>query len=166
MRKSEQLQALVCAIESCERRSGLVVQSVHGFCVRQVNHVSRRLHRLHLSILSSDSCSSHLILHPTRHSHLSRSALLTLRPMPGPGLHSGPGSPHLPQPKAWAEDIVISGISGRYPECESLQEFWDKLSSGIELISSDERRWPIGESLFSSLTTFCFLSIFVHSTCD
>ena len=56
--------------------------------------------------------------------------------------HPGPS---LPKPKKWDEEIVISGISGRYPECESIKEFWDKLSAGIELISSDERRWPIGE---------------------
>ena len=52
----------------------------------------------------------------------------------------------LPQPKTWLDDIVISGISGRYPECESLQEFWDKLHAGVELISCDDKRWPIGES--------------------
>ena len=65
-----------------------------------------------------------------------------------------PGAGSLPQPKKWAEDIVISGISGRYPECESLQEFWDKLSSGVELISSDDRRWPIGESARFSCSPF------------
>lgn len=67
--------------------------------------------------------------------------------MPALGQDSPPGPGTLPQPKTWADDIVISGISGRYPECESLQEFWDKLSAGVELISSDDRRWPIGKSL-------------------
>lgn len=54
----------------------------------------------------------------------------------------------LPQKRSWPmdEDIVISGISGRYPECNDITEFWDKLMSGVELISCDDRRWPVGES--------------------
>ncbi|RWS07063.1 fatty acid synthase-like protein, partial [Dinothrombium tinctorium] len=40
-------------------------------------------------------------------------------------------------------DIVISGISGRYPECDNVEEFWQKLISGQELSSIDEQRWPI-----------------------
>ena len=55
----------------------------------------------------------------------------------------------LPQPKEWPEGIVISGISGRYPESDNLEEFWDKLIQGVELISSDDRRWPVGESKFN-----------------
>lgn len=61
-------------------------------------------------------------------------------PIPS-NVHASP----LPQPKVWNEDIVISGISGRYPECSNLTEFWTKLTSGVELISCDGRRWPVGE---------------------
>lgn len=42
------------------------------------------------------------------------------------------------------EDVVISGISGRYPNCSNIQEFWDKLCQGVELSSIDNRRWPVG----------------------
>jgi len=42
------------------------------------------------------------------------------------------------------EEIVISGISGRYPDCDSITEFWEKLVQGIELSSIDDRRWPLG----------------------
>ena len=45
------------------------------------------------------------------------------------------------------EEIVISGISGRYPDCDNITEFWEKLVSGVEFASIDERRWPVGESL-------------------
>ncbi|KAI1279514.1 Fatty acid synthase [Halotydeus destructor] len=41
-------------------------------------------------------------------------------------------------------EIVISGISGRYPDCDSIAEFWEKLVSGVELSSVDDRRWPVG----------------------
>ena len=43
------------------------------------------------------------------------------------------------------DDIVISGISGRYPESGNINEFWDKLMSGKELSSIDDRRWPVGK---------------------
>lgn len=54
----------------------------------------------------------------------------------------------LPLKKHWCDhedEIVISGISGRYPECENVNEFWDNLMSGEELVSIDDRRWPVGE---------------------
>lgn len=41
------------------------------------------------------------------------------------------------------DEIVISGISGRYPESENLDEFWENLLSGCELVSADDRRWPV-----------------------
>lgn len=53
----------------------------------------------------------------------------------------------LPLPKEWSEAVVISGISGRYPESNNLTEFWEKLISGVELVSSDGRRWPVGECI-------------------
>lgn len=53
----------------------------------------------------------------------------------------------LPQKRSWPmdEDIVITGISGRYPECSNIDEFWEKLLAGVELMTSDDRRWPVGE---------------------
>ena len=49
------------------------------------------------------------------------------------------------------DDIVISGISGRYPDCDNINEFWDKLVSGVEFGTIDDRRWPVGEYLLSFL---------------
>lgn len=48
--------------------------------------------------------------------------------------------------EADSDSIVISGISGRYPESLNLDEFWDQLINGKELSSIDDRRWPVGES--------------------
>ncbi|RWS02169.1 fatty acid synthase-like protein, partial [Dinothrombium tinctorium] len=39
-------------------------------------------------------------------------------------------------------DFVISGISGRYPESDNIEEFWNNLINGYELYTSDDRRWP------------------------
>ena len=37
-------------------------------------------------------------------------------------------------------DIVISGIAGRYPECENVEEFWYNLINGIPMYTADDRR--------------------------
>ncbi|RWS03822.1 fatty acid synthase-like protein, partial [Dinothrombium tinctorium] len=42
------------------------------------------------------------------------------------------------------DDIVVSGISGRFPNSDNIEEFWCNLISGNELCSADDRRWPVG----------------------
>lgn len=46
-----------------------------------------------------------------------------------------------------SEDIVISGISGRLPESETVQEFMENLMAGKDLVTDTERRWKRGEYL-------------------
>nr|XP_023011970.1 fatty acid synthase-like [Leptinotarsa decemlineata] len=41
-------------------------------------------------------------------------------------------------------NIVISGISGRFPECENVEQFKEALFQGVDLISEDDRRYPAG----------------------
>lgn len=43
-----------------------------------------------------------------------------------------------------SEDIVISGISGRLPESETVQEFMENLMAGKDLVTDTERRWKRG----------------------
>lgn len=45
------------------------------------------------------------------------------------------------------DDIVISGMSGRFPESDSTDEFASNLYNGIDMISGENRRWPSGMSL-------------------
>ncbi|KAJ8915050.1 hypothetical protein NQ315_016025, partial [Exocentrus adspersus] len=40
------------------------------------------------------------------------------------------------------EEIVISGISGRYPECNNIKELKEALLKGVDLITDDETRFP------------------------
>ncbi|XP_050503912.1 fatty acid synthase-like [Diabrotica virgifera virgifera] len=40
------------------------------------------------------------------------------------------------------EDIVISGVSGRFPECHNIDEFKEALLSNKVLLTEDERRFP------------------------
>uniref|UniRef100_A0A5S6QNC3 Fatty acid synthase n=1 Tax=Trichuris muris TaxID=70415 RepID=A0A5S6QNC3_TRIMR len=42
------------------------------------------------------------------------------------------------------EDIVISGISGRLPESDNMQQFAEHLMNGDDLITEDNRRWEPG----------------------
>ncbi|XP_043924165.1 fatty acid synthase [Protopterus annectens] len=42
------------------------------------------------------------------------------------------------------EEIVIAGIAGRLPESENLQEFWENLINGIDMVTDDDRRWKPG----------------------
>ncbi|XP_046888952.1 fatty acid synthase isoform X1 [Hypomesus transpacificus] len=42
------------------------------------------------------------------------------------------------------DEIVIAGISGRLPESDNLQEFWDNLFNGVDMVTEDDRRWKPG----------------------
>ncbi|XP_060533311.1 fatty acid synthase-like [Cylas formicarius] len=42
------------------------------------------------------------------------------------------------------DEIVISGIAGRYPECDSFNEFKEALLAGKDLLTVDDRRFPPG----------------------
>ena len=59
-------------------------------------------------------------------------------------------------PTIMDEDIVISGMSGRFPESDSTDEFAHNLYNGVDMITSDNRRWPTGKTKinFSLLLPF------------
>lgn len=40
--------------------------------------------------------------------------------------------------------VVLSGFSGRLPESENVQEFWENLRNGVDMVTEDDRRWPLG----------------------
>lgn len=42
------------------------------------------------------------------------------------------------------EDVVISGMSGRFPKSENVQEFTENLFNGIDMTSSANDRHPAG----------------------
>ncbi|KAH1002410.1 hypothetical protein HUJ04_008498 [Dendroctonus ponderosae] len=42
------------------------------------------------------------------------------------------------------DDVVITGISGRLPESNSIEEFKQQLFEGVDLVTDDPRRWPTG----------------------
>jgi hypothetical protein len=42
------------------------------------------------------------------------------------------------------EELVISGVSGRFPESDTVEEFAEHLYNGDDLITDDNRRWEPG----------------------
>ncbi|KAK7792286.1 hypothetical protein R5R35_011033 [Gryllus longicercus] len=39
------------------------------------------------------------------------------------------------------DEVVISGVAGRFPECDNVQELREALLRGADLLTSDDRRW-------------------------
>lgn len=46
-----------------------------------------------------------------------------------------------------SDEIVISGISGRFPESNSIAEFKENLFTGVDMVTDDDRRWPAGKCI-------------------
>lgn len=44
------------------------------------------------------------------------------------------------------DEVVIVGISGRLPESDNLEEFWENLIKGVDMVTEDNRRWTPGET--------------------
>ena len=43
------------------------------------------------------------------------------------------------------DEIVISGISGRFPNSDDMRHFEENLMNKVDLISDDDRRWNLSE---------------------
>jgi hypothetical protein len=43
------------------------------------------------------------------------------------------------------EDIVVTGFSGRMPECDSIDELRTKLYAGEDMVNANPTRWPDGK---------------------
>lgn len=60
----------------------------------------------------------------------------------GDGLSNGLGS-NLPN-YVYDGEVAISGISGRMPESNNMQEFRDHLMNKEDMVTADNRRWEVG----------------------
>ncbi len=45
------------------------------------------------------------------------------------------------------ENVVISGISCRFPESDNVSEFAENLMNGVDMVTEDERRWEPGNAM-------------------
>jgi len=43
------------------------------------------------------------------------------------------------------EDVVVTGFSGRLPECDTVDEFRQKLYAGEDMVNGEPTRWPMGK---------------------
>lgn len=50
------------------------------------------------------------------------------------------------------DEVVIAGISGRLPESNNLEEFWENLINGVDMVTEDDRRWKPGIISLSDVT--------------
>lgn len=54
-----------------------------------------------------------------------------------------------------SETLVISGVSGRYPQADNLEEFWSSLLKGAPLYSIDKTPFAKGMKFISFETDEC-----------
>ncbi|KAE9527019.1 hypothetical protein AGLY_013667 [Aphis glycines] len=59
-------------------------------------------------------------------------------------LQTGNGAVNGDFPHFENDEVVISGISGRFPESNSIAEFRENLFAGVDMVTDDDRRWPAG----------------------
>ena len=43
------------------------------------------------------------------------------------------------------QDIVISGMGGRFPESNNIDEFCQNLFAGVDMVTNKDDRWPDGK---------------------
>ena len=63
------------------------------------------------------------------------------------------------------DEIVITGLSGRLPESDSIDEFRENLMNHVDMISEDNRRWTPGKP--DCQIAFCFVTCQgIYLPCD
>lgn len=50
-----------------------------------------------------------------------------------------------------ADDVVLTGLSGRLPDSDNIEEFATNLFDGVDLVTADGRRWTPGERSYFTL---------------
>ena len=45
------------------------------------------------------------------------------------------------------DDIVITGMSGRFPSSRNVEEFKQNLYGGVDMVTNSEDRWPDGKRI-------------------
>lgn len=45
------------------------------------------------------------------------------------------------------DEVVISGVAGRFPDSDDVNHLYDNLMNKVDLVTDDDRRWKLGEFL-------------------
>lgn len=48
------------------------------------------------------------------------------------------------------DEIVISGIAGRFPESRNVRSLQENLMKKLDLITDDDRRWKLGNLIINT----------------
>lgn len=58
--------------------------------------------------------------------------------------------------------VVISGISGKFPNSNNINELIENLMNGVDCISDDHSRWPKSKIIIVNLILFTQISRTMH----
>lgn len=58
------------------------------------------------------------------------------------------------------DEIVISGIAGRFPESDDISRLKENLMNKVDLVSDDCRRWKLGN--FDQTRLIAIVTIIFH----
>lgn len=53
-------------------------------------------------------------------------------------------------------DVVISGMSGRFPESENIYKFKENLYKKVDMVTKENKRWDVGECFYYDYYYFFF----------
>jgi len=70
------------------------------------------------------------------------------------------------EPKSEEDPIVITGISGRFPESDNLEELKENLFAGIDMVTSDDRRFKSCKSSVQALNDDLPSTFTVHQVAE
>ena len=65
--------------------------------------------------------------------------------MPSDGMNNGKLRPRNIPEIPPEEEIVISGMSGRFPESDNMYQLHQNLMNKVDCITDDTRRWDLGK---------------------
>lgn len=51
------------------------------------------------------------------------------------------------------DEVVVSGVAGRFPESNNVKNLYDNLMEKRDLVTDDGRRWKLGEHFVTFFTT-------------
>lgn len=40
------------------------------------------------------------------------------------------------------DELVVSGMSGRFPAADNIAQLWDNLINGVDMVTTNSDRWP------------------------
>lgn len=61
------------------------------------------------------------------------------------------------------EEIVISGIAGRFPDSDNMKIFQENLMNKVDLVSNDDRRWKLGMFIIKLISDLYIFFTFLHT---